>query len=230
VFHVEQDEALKQLLLESSREIGVTIETNQVQLFLSYLKQLKVWNQSFNLTAITKDDEIIIKHFIDSLAALKAVNIRPGSHILDVGAGAGFPGIPLKIVRPDLCMTLIEPVRKKSAFLHFIVGLLRLKSVEVFQGTMELFSSTRPATTMFDYVTTRALTPSVIFQKSHKLLKNCGKAIIYSARPLDKSSLPSDWNLDGDYTFELPNAHGSRTISTLSYLGNFSSLAVPRGT
>ena len=230
MFHVEQHVAIEHLLQEGSREIGVTIEPDQTQLFLAYLKQLKSWNQSFNLTAITKDEEIVVKHFIDSLAALKAVNIGTGSHLLDIGSGAGFPGIPLKIVRPDLCMTLIEPAHKKSAFLHFIVGLLRLKSVTVFQGTIERFISTLPAATMYDYLTTRALNPSLLFQKSQILLKECGKAIIYSARPLDRASLPNDWSFVSHYTFELPHIHGSRTISIFSHRGDSSSLTVPRGT
>ena len=90
-----------------------------------YLEQLQLWNQSFNLTSITLDDEIIIKHFVDSLAALKADEIMVGASLLDVGTGAGFPGIPLKIARLDLNITLVEPAKKKSAFLHFIVGLHR---------------------------------------------------------------------------------------------------------
>lgn len=217
MFHVEQRGALGHLLQESSKIIGVTIEPDQTRLFLVYLEQLKTWNQSFNLTAITKDEEIIVKHFIDSLAALQAVNIEPGSRVLDIGTGAGFPGIPLKIVRPDLCMTLIEPAHKKSAFLHFIVGLLRLKNVEVFQGTVELFRSTQRSAILYDYLTTRALNPSFIFQKAHNLLCECGKAIIYSAKPLDKNSFPEGWNFVSDYTFQLPHAHGSRTISVFSH-------------
>ena len=227
---MEQHGALERLLHESSRAIGVTIEPIQSQQFLQYLEQLKVWNQSFNLTAITKDEEVIVKHFIDSLAALDAVNIESGSHVLDIGTGAGFPGIPLKIVRPDLCMTLVEPVHKKSAFLHFIIGLLRLKSVSVFQGTMERFSSTSLAATKFDYLTSRALNPSLIFQKAQSLLNGCGKAIIYSARPLDSTSFSSDWILVSEYTLELPHAYGSRTISTLSHRSDLSPLVVPRGT
>ncbi|MBX3327191.1 MAG: 16S rRNA (guanine(527)-N(7))-methyltransferase RsmG [Nitrospira sp.] len=227
---MEQRGALGHLLQESSKIIGVTIEPDQTRLFLVYLEQLKTWNQSFNLTAITKDEEIIVKHFIDSLAALQAVNIEPGSRVLDIGTGAGFPGIPLKIVRPDLCMTLIEPAHKKSAFLHFIVGLLRLKNVEVFQGTVELFRSTQRSAILYDYLTTRALNPSFIFQKAHNLLCECGKAIIYSATPLDKNSLPEGWNFVSDYTFQLPHAYGSRTISVFSHLRDASSLVVPRGT
>ena len=227
---MEQRGALEHLLLESSSEIGVPIEPDQAQQFLLYLKQLNIWNQSFNLTAITKDEEVIVKHFIDSLAALKAINIGTEAHILDIGTGAGFPGIPLKIVRPDLSITLVEPVHKKSAFLHFIVGLLQLKCVNVFQGTIERFNSARSVTMPYDYLTTRALNPSLIFQNAQNLLIEGGKAIIYSARPFDKTLLPNDWNFVGDYTFELPYAHGSRTITIFSHRGESSSHVVPRGT
>ncbi|MBS0152171.1 MAG: 16S rRNA (guanine(527)-N(7))-methyltransferase RsmG [Nitrospira sp.] len=227
---MEQRGALEQLLHESASEIGVAIEPVHAQLFLQYLKQLKIWNQSFNLTAITKDEEVIVKHFIDSLAALKAVNLGTEAHVLDIGTGAGFPGIPLKIVRPDLYMTLIEPAHKKSAFLYFIVGLLRLKNVDVFQGTIERFNCRRHAVITYDYLTTRALNPSLIFHTAQHLLNAGVKAIIYSARPLDRTLVPNDWNFVGDYTFELPHAHGPRTISTFSHRVDLSSHVVPRGT
>lgn len=227
---MEQAEALTQLLLESSAQIGVAIDPEKAQLFLAYLNHLKRWNQSFNLTAITNNEEIIVKHFIDSMAALAAINIEPGSHILDIGAGAGFPGVPLKIVRPDLCVTLVEPVQNKSSFLHFIVGLLRLEGIKIFHGTIELFGNTRKTETRFDYITTRALDPSVIFHKAQHLLNERGKAIIYSGSPLDRTSLPCDWTIHSEYSFELPCDYGSRTISTLSPCGGPSSPPVPRGT
>ena len=216
MFHVEQASSLRLLLLEGSTEIGVPIDTKQSQLFMVYLNQLKLWNRSFNLTAITQDEDIIIKHFIDSLVALKAVSIAVGSHLLDIGTGAGFPAIPLKIARPDLQITLIEPVHKKSSFLHFIIGLLQLQQVTVFQGTMDLFMKEHKVTPLYDYITTRALTPAIIFQHGKNLLAKDGRAILYSSKPIDKQSLPSNWSLSDEYSFELPKSYGTRTISILS--------------
>lgn len=216
MFHVEQASALRILLLEGSTELGIPLDTEQTQLFMVYLKQLKLWNRSFNLTAITQDEDIIIKHFIDSLAALKAVSIDIESRLLDIGTGAGFPGIPLKIARPDLRITLIEPVHKKSSFLHFIIGLLQLHQVNVFQGTINMFMQDDHTPYFYDYVTTRALDPALVFQHGKKLLVEGGKAIIYSSGSTDKSSPSRNWNLLNDYRFELPNAYGTRTISIFS--------------
>lgn len=183
-----------------------------------YLKHLKLWNQAFNLTAITLDEEIIIKHFIDSLAALRAMSIGIGSYLLDIGTGAGFPGIALKIARQDLGITLIEPAHKKSSFLHFIIGLLHLERINVFQGTIDRFMKDLPATHLYDYVTTRALSPAVIFQHGEKLLKKEGKAFFYSAKSMSQLNCSNNWTFVNEYTFELPKGYGRRTISTFSPL------------
>ena len=84
------------LLQTISSEIDLPVSGKQVQQFMVYLRQLQLWNQSFNLTSLILDDEIIIKHFVDSLAALKAENISVGARLLDVGTGAGFPAFTLK--------------------------------------------------------------------------------------------------------------------------------------
>ena len=213
MFHVEQATSPSLLLQESSEEIGVPLSTAQVQQFMVYLKQLQLWNQSFNLTSITLDDEIIIKHFVDSLAALRAGDIRPRSKLLDVGTGAGFPGIPLKIARLDLNITLVEPARKKSSFLHFIIGLLRLESVDIFDGTLERFLNECQPHGSFDYLTTRALKHDVILQDGARLLREGGKVILYSSQPINQSDLPSNWLLISEYTFQLQKGYGQRAIS-----------------
>lgn len=196
-----------------------------------YLKQLQLWNQSFNLTSITLDDEIIIKHFVDSLAALRADDIRPGSNLLDVGTGAGFPGVPLKIARPDLNITLVEPARKKSSFLHFIIGLLRVESVDIFDGTLESFLNERLPCGSFDYLTTRALKHDLILDNGTRLLRQGGKAILYSSRPINRSDLSSNWLLMSEYAFQLQKGYGQRVISIVIPASlNQSVPGVPRGT
>ncbi len=178
-----------------------------------YLKQIQLWNQSFNLTSITLDDEIIIKHFVDSLAALMADAMKVESRLLDIGTGAGFPGIPLKIARPDLKITLVEPSRNKFSFLHYIVGLLRLENIDIFGGTLQSFlSETRPCGS-FDYLTTRALKHDLILRNGRNLLRQGGKAILYSSQPINLSDHSSNWLLISEYTFQLQKGYGKRVIS-----------------
>jgi 16S rRNA (guanine527-N7)-methyltransferase len=213
---VEQVSTLSLLLLESSAQIGVMLSTEQINQLMVYLKQLKLWNQSFNLTGITLDEEIVIKHFIDSLAALKADDIKIGARLLDIGTGAGFPGIPLKIARLDLNITLVEPSRKKSSFLHFIVGLLRLENIEVFAGTLDEFLNERLSYGSFDYLTTRALKHNLILREGARLLRPGGKAILFSSQPINRVELSSNWLLAHEHTFQLQKGYGQRVISIVT--------------
>src|SRR5690349_8443987 len=96
-----------------------------IQQFLLYRQELLDWNTRFNLTAITDPEEVLLKHFLDSLSLLIAYD-RPGARLLDIGAGAGFPGLPLKIVHPQWHVTLLEATGKKATFLQHMIELLQL--------------------------------------------------------------------------------------------------------
>ncbi|MDA8172107.1 MAG: 16S rRNA (guanine(527)-N(7))-methyltransferase RsmG [Nitrospiraceae bacterium] len=140
--------------------------------FMLYLSELKKWNRTYNLTAITEDRQIIIKHFLDSALYLKAVDGR-GESIADVGSGAGFPGLVLKLLRPALSVCLIEPSWKRAAFLRHIAGRLELDRVldgglTVFEGKAEEMEPGGNGGARFDIAVTRALwkTPDFIKRAS----------------------------------------------------------------
>lgn len=104
-------------LVEQAKKLGIKIAAGQAEQFQKYMELLKEWNEKLNLTAITEPKEMLEKHFLDSLTLLLACNPKEGSRLLDVGTGAGFPGVPLKIVRPDLQVTLLDGSNKKLNFL-----------------------------------------------------------------------------------------------------------------
>lgn len=216
MFHVEHEIDLQRLIQTCSTDIGVSLNSVQVQQFVAYLEYLKTWNQTFNLTGITSEEEIVIKHFVDSFAVLNAVEITSGSRLLDVGTGAGFPGVPLKIVRPDLQVTLVEPVSKKTSFLRFLVGTLQLEDTAIFEGTLDRFVSQHGGTDSYDYITTRALKTNLILQTGAKLLRPGGTAIFYSSRSMNGLDFLKPWQLITDYSFDLPRRFGRRHISIFS--------------
>jgi 16S rRNA (guanine527-N7)-methyltransferase len=213
---VEQEVALPCLIQKCSTNIGITLSAEQIRLFIEYMRNLQSWNRSINLTTIISDEEIVVKHFVDSFAALNAISINSGSQLLDVGTGAGFPGLPLKIVRPDLSVTLVEPSPKKTSFLRFIIGVLHLENVGIFQGNLERFIDTRSVVASYDYVTTRALKPNLIMNVGANLLRPGGVAIFYSSQPMNGIGLLEGWAVVNLHQFDLPRGFGKRCISVCS--------------
>lgn len=126
-----------QLLIEHAQRFGWEITPQQAAAFHVYSRELAAWNERVNLTAISQIEAVQIKHFLDSLTCLLALPPGDSLRVIDVGSGAGFPGLPLKIVRPDLRLTLLESTGKKTAFLEQIVQRLELQDVEVIQGRAE---------------------------------------------------------------------------------------------
>ncbi|MBU0629318.1 MAG: 16S rRNA (guanine(527)-N(7))-methyltransferase RsmG [Candidatus Margulisbacteria bacterium] len=127
---------------------------NEDKLFNIYLHELIEWNNKFNLTSITDPEEIRKKHFEDSLLLLRSLELKQGS-LVDIGAGAGFPGIPLKIICPNIHLTLVEATKKKTEFLAHLAARLGLKNVEVVWGRAEEVLSTRRE--QFDLAVARAV-------------------------------------------------------------------------
>jgi len=126
----------EELLKQGFTELQISCSEKQIRTFLTYLAELKKWNRAYNLTGLKTDDDIIIKHFLDSLLYIKALPASP-FHMADIGSGAGFPGIPVKIMMPEIAVTLIESSRKKAAFLRSIVRTLGLKQVTVIEERIE---------------------------------------------------------------------------------------------
>jgi 16S rRNA (guanine527-N7)-methyltransferase len=127
-----------------------------IQQFLLYRQELLDWNARFNLTAITDPEEVLIKHFLDSLSLLIAFD-RPGARLLDIGAGAGFPGLPLKIIRPQWHVTLLEATGKKVTFLQHMIELLQLTGIRAVHGRAEELGHNHQYRASFDVVTARAV-------------------------------------------------------------------------
>lgn len=125
------------------------------QQFEDYMNLLLEWNEKINLTAITEENEIILKHFVDSLTISKY--IKEGKSIVDVGTGAGFPGMPLKIVRKDLKVTLVDSLNKRILFLNDVIEKLRLKEIETLHYRAEEFGQNKKYRESFDIATSRAV-------------------------------------------------------------------------
>ena len=145
-----------QPFLEGLHKLGLELTEQQLGQFLQYRQELLEWNTRINLTALTDPEEVLLKHFLDSLS-LQMVYDRPSARLLDIGAGAGFPGLPLKIVHPYWQVVLLEATGKKVRFLQHMIETLRLKDVVAVHGRAEELAHKGAYRGSFDVVTARAV-------------------------------------------------------------------------
>lgn len=211
---MEHEPELRKFTISSGKELGLTIDEIHAEQFIRYLAHLIEWNKTINLTAIIDPKEIIIKHFIDSLVALVATNFPQNSVVLDVGSGGGFPGIPLKILRSDLRLILVEPILKKCSFLNTISGLLRLQDVYAFGGTIEQYSR-QPIPHVINMVVVRALKFDEIRKYIHKLLNSHGKIVLYRTSSIEKQDVGEEFHLLSETALTLPHGSGKRVITVI---------------
>lgn len=146
----------KDILKNEALKLDIVINDEQLVLFEKYLILLLDWNNKINLTAITQPEEIAIKHFLDSITILKYIDIPENADIIDVGTGAGFPGIPLKIVRNDINLTLLDSLNKRLIFLDDIINNLNIKATLI-HSRAEDAGKKEEYREKYDIVTARAV-------------------------------------------------------------------------
>jgi len=175
----------KNLLVEGAKVFHIHLDEKAVEAFDLYLEELLKWNQKINLTTIRTEKGILLKHFLDSLSVCPYLSKT--SSLLDVGSGAGFPGIPLKIVRDNLEITLIDSVRKKVDFQRHIIRMLGLKGIEAIHGRAQDKEILQSMGGRFDLVISRAFADlQTLLLLSFPFLKKDGTVFAMKSRSEDE--------------------------------------------
>lgn len=182
-----EEKEFKEKLKEKVQKLEINITQKQLEQFWQYMNVLLQWNQKMNLTAIVEPQEIILKHFIDSLTIIK--EIKEEQRIIDVGTGAGFPGIPLKIVKPALSLTLMDSLNKRITFLQEVVKTLKLENIELIHARAEELARTKEHREQYDIAVSRAVAPlNVLLEYLVPFLKVGGEAICMKAASIEKET------------------------------------------
>lgn len=139
------------------KDLNIHLEESQKQQFQKYYELLTEWNKVMNLTGITDYDEVNEKHFVDSLSIVKAIDIEKIKTVIDIGTGAGFPGLPLKIVYPHLNIVLLDSLNKRVKFLNTVIDELGLNNIETLHGRAEDYAKQKEYREQFDLCVSRAV-------------------------------------------------------------------------
>lgn len=143
--------------IDGCTQLNISLSEKQLKQFLDYYELLVEWNSFMNLTAITEFEEVLTKHFIDSISLVKAVDLSKNISVIDVGTGAGFPGVPLKIVFPDLKVTLLDSLNKRVKFLKEVIHVLKLENIDAIHGRAEDAAKSVDLRENFDLCVSRAV-------------------------------------------------------------------------
>ena len=208
----------KEKMIINVDKLGITLSEIQLKQFYNYMNLLIEWNKKINLTAITEPNEIILKHFVDSLTISKYIS--DGTRVVDVGTGAGFPGIPLKIYRQDIEITLLDSLQKRINFLDEVIRELNLEKIETIHSRVEDFGKDKKYREKFDIATSRAVANLATLSEYLLSLVKVGGKVISMKGSLIEEELENSKNaikiLGGKIEkvdeFDLPNSDISRNI------------------
>ncbi len=178
-------------LISALKQFDVILSEKQLSQFESYYELLTEWNSFMNLTAITDFEEVLIKHFTDSISLIKAVDLKENDYrLMDVGTGAGFPGIPLKIVFPELNIVLLDSLSKRVKFLNEVILQLDLKNIIAVHGRAEDFAKNPEYRESFDLCVSRAVANlSTLSEYCIPFVKVNGRFVSYKSENLTKTFL-----------------------------------------
>lgn len=178
---------IREILKEGALSYNINLNQEQVEQFIVYKDLLKSWNEKINLTAITDDMDIIKKHFIDSISIVKSGVLKDGMSLIDVGTGAGFPGIPIKIIMPGIKVLLLDSLNKRITYLNEVIKGLKLKDIEAVHGRAEEFSRNDKYRERFDIATARAVANlSVLSEYCIPYVKDKGYFIAMKGPSIDE--------------------------------------------
>lgn len=211
-------EDFKQYFIDMLKELDLMLNNKQIENFYYYMNELIEWNKNINLTAITEEKEIIQKHFIDSLTIIKY--LKNNDKIIDVGTGAGFPGIPLKISNETLDITLLDSLNKRILFLNNVIEKLKLNNIRTIHSRVEDAAINLEHREKYDIATSRAVAQlNVLLEYLLPLVKVGGKCICMKGGNIEeelKNSKKALEILGGKVekieSFELPDSDIKRNI------------------
>ena len=219
-FGIKMNTSAREILASGASELGITLSDRQLDMFDRFTELLIEWNQKFNLTRITDPVEIAVKHHLDSLSLLKFVEVPADSSIIDVGTGAGFPAIPLKIVLPEIKVVMLDSVRKKLSFIEAVIADLGLHDAKVIHSRAEDLGREKTQRDKYDFAVSRAVAKlSVLAEFCIPFCRLGGRFVAYKGPDADEEvakSLKAISLLGGDlehvHRFTLPHSDQQRTL------------------
>ena len=214
----------KEMFYKEVEKLGIILTENQKKQLEEYYNFLIEYNHKTNLTRITKKEEVYLKHFYDSLTIFKIINLKQELTVIDIGTGAGFPGLVLKIVFPNLKVTLLDSLGKRIDFLNIVIKKLKLKNIETIHARIEDYKDKK-----FDIVTSRAVARiNLLLEMAIDLVKENGCFILLKSdvekelKEAEKAFKILHLKLDQKEEFLLPLEKSKRTVLKIKKIGNHS--------